>query len=61
MGLYSDKMKTRTIRVKPGASACPFTVNEVSGEGSAQACSWEGDKANAVSCAGIRALNWGLA
>lgn len=61
MGLYSDKIKPRTIRVKPGASTCPFTVNEVSGESSAQTCSWGRGKANGVSCAGILALNWGLA
>lgn len=34
MGLYSDKIKPRTIRVKPESSACPFTVIEVSGESS---------------------------
>lgn len=41
MGLYSDKLRPRTIRVKPGASACPFTVNEVSGESSTWVCIWE--------------------
>lgn len=41
MALYSDKLRPRTIRVKPGASACPFTVIEVSGESATWACSWE--------------------
>ena len=61
MCLYSDKIKPRTVRVKPESSVCPFTVIKVSGENSTWACGWERGKANVVSYAGILALNRGLA